>query len=276
MEEKPNTQDEIKGTDFEEENEGNKSASDEGNETEEKTKKSTNSEKSQDELEKEEKAKNAHFAEMRRKQEAEEKAKKDAETAAREKKIAEEAVLQAKLGWIKKNPFTDEPIKDEEDLRIYEIQKQLDEEGKDPLSDLPKRLAEIHRKEVADAKAKAEKEEKEKKETQSKIDSEIAELRSKYPKVDTSALAKDSLFQECLKGRAGRWTQVEIYEYYLSEKAKADAKAKEEKSKSTVDENSKKISTAPSSKNDGKLPTKTVSEMSPEEFREYWTKKYGS
>ena len=220
--------------------------------------------------EKEEQAKkNAHFAEQRRK-------KEQAEREAREQKIREEATLNAKLGMVKTNPYTNDPISDEDDLEVYELMKQIDDEGGDPISDYPKKLLEIKKKAKAEAKAKADAEEREKTTRSLKIEEEIKELREKYPKVDTSALANDPLFQECLKGKAGRWSQVEIYELYLTKKAQADNEAQENEAKRATEEGSKNVSKTPSSNANGKSNPVKVENMTDAEFEAYWKRKYGN
>ena len=219
-------------------------------------------EETESEKEKEEKAKNAKAAERRRKREE------------REAKIREEAKLNAELGILKVNPYTEEPITDEEDLKIYKLQKELDDEGKDPINDLPKRIAENARKSIKEAKDKEENARKEEKERMEKINNEIKELVTKYPKVNTSELANDPLFQKCLEGRAGRWSQVEIYELYLREKADAEKKAKEEEVNKKVEETAKKVTKTPSSNAKGNSPQKTIEEMSDEEFERYFQEKY--
>lgn len=242
------------------------------------TEKEPNSDgKSTEELEKEDKkAKDAHYAKLRREKEAKEKAEREAEQKAREQKIREEAILQGKMEMAKVNTYTDEPITDEEDLKNFEIMKQLDAEGKDPINDFPKRLAEINRKKAADAKKQLEDEQKEQSSRQTKIANEIKELREKYPDLNTAQLADDELFKEVQKGKAGRWSLVEIYELYLSEKEKREAEKADKESKDTVDKSTKKFTSTPSSKANGKTITKKVSDMTAEEFAEYWENKYGS
>lgn len=269
-EKKPN-EDLLNPDDFEEE-EVIEETEDSDTEVEEEPSEESQTEKSmsQDDLEKERIAKkNAHFAEQRRQKEAKEREE-------RERKIREEAELKGALGVLRTNPYTDEPIRDEEDLRIYKLQKELDDEGKDPIADLPRKIAEVNRKANAEAKAKLEKESADKKARDDKIYAEIAELREKYPKVDTAKLANDELFKECLKGRAGRWSQLEIYELYLSKKAEADKKAEEEKMKNKVDESADKLTKTPSSQANGKVSPKDVSKMTDEEFEAYWKEKYGN
>ena len=229
---------------------------------------------------KEEKAKkerDSHFAELRRQKEAKEKeAKISREQEERERKIREEAKLEAELGILKENPYTGEKIVDAEDLKIYKLQKELDDEGKDPINDLPKRIAENARKAAKEAQERAEKEQKEKLELNTKINTEITELQNKYPKVNLSELAKDELFKECLNGRAGRWTQVEIYELYLQKKAEAEQKAKDDKTKGIVEEGGKKISQTPTSTTNGKRTSKKVEDMTDEEYEAYFAEKYGA
>lgn len=242
--------------DFEEEDEESEKTEEESSDDDEKKKE-------------EEKAKNAKAAERRRKREE---AKKNREK--REAAIREEAKINAELGILKVNPFTEEPIVDEEDLKIYKIQKELDDEGLDPIADLPKKLAERARNEAKKAKEQAENAEKEQKERMDKINAEIKELRTKYPNVNTAQLAEDALFQECLKGRAGRWSQVEIYELYLTKKSEAERKAEEEKTKEVVEKAAKKVSNPPSSNAKGNSPQKTIEDMTPEEFERYFQEKY--
>jgi len=278
-EKKPNTvveDEELDDEDFDDDNEldeddiDDEDVSDDDFEDDDEEDEEPSSEESQEDEEKErEKAKNARFAEMRRKKEAEEKAKREAKEREKEQKIRDDATLKAKLDVIKTNPYTDEPIVDEEDLKIYEIQRKLDDEGKDPVSDLPKRLAEIRRAELRKAKEESEKKEKEEKERSEKITAEIAELVKKYPKLNTAQLADDPLYQECMKGRAGRWTQVEIYELYLEKK-------KAEKEKEVVEKNGSKISKTPSSKANGAVTSKDISSMSDEEFEKYWKEHYAN
>ena len=227
-----------------------------------------------DEEEKKEKEKRAKAAERRRREEAREKAKKQRE--AKERQIREDAKLEAELGIIKTNPYTEQPITDAEDLKIYKLQRELEEEGKDPINDLPQRIALRNRQAAKEAKELAENKQKEETERQSKINAEIKELRTKYPKVNTVELANDPLFQKCLEGRAGRWTQVEIYEFYLAEKAKAETEQKEKQAEKAADNNADKASNPPSSSARGKSAKKTIEDMSDEEFEAYFKNKYNS
>ena len=272
-EKKPNEEQEnLNPEDFDE---NGKADSDIGDDDETSKDDGSSKEKSQSDEEKEkEKAKNAHYAQLRREKEAKEKAEKEREQREREQKIRAEAKLEAELGVLKVNPYTEQPITDEEDLKIYKLQKSLEDEGRDPIADLPRKIAEENRRQrklIEDEKAKQQQAEID---NQKKIDAEIKELREKYPKVDTSELAKDELFQECLKGRAGRWSQVEIYELYQSKKAEIAKKEAEEKSKNTVDEATKKLTKTPSSKSSGKITAQDVANMSDEEFKKYWDEKY--
>lgn len=246
---------------------------DESDKTGDEDEKSKTSSKSDEE---EEKAKrDAHFAKLRREKEAREKeAKEKHEREERERKIKEAAKLEGELGMIKVNPYTEKPIVDEEDIKIFKLQRQLEDEGKDPIADLPERIADERRKAAKMAAEEETRKKQEETERQAKIDEEIKELREKYPKLDTAKLVEDPLYMECMKGKAGRWSQVEIYELYLGKKAEADKKAAEEKTKKTVDENADKMSKTPSSNSKGKLSASDIANMSDKEFDEYWAKHY--
>lgn len=255
------------------EGDDDKEAEGEGDDAKESNEDETASEeKPSDEEKEKEKAKNAEFAKKRREREAKEKAEREkAERLAYEDKIRKEAALNAKLGMLKTNPYTDEPIVDEEDLKIYELQKELDDEGKDPVADLPKRLAEVNRKRAKELAEKTKKDTEEAETRRKRIGDEISELRNKYPKVNTAELAKDELFREVSQGRFGRWSLTEIYERYIDEKSKREEKEKEEKAK----EKAKEVTKAPSSQNRGvNSPAKKVEDMTDEEFLDYYNKKY--
>ena len=261
--------------DFEDE-EAEEEESDEGEGTESETEEGSQqtSEESESDEEKEQKAKNARAAQRRRREEARQRAEKA--RLERERKIREDAKLEAELGMVKVNPYTEEPIVDAEDLKIYKLQRELEEEGKDPINDLPKRIALRNREAAKKAQEQAEKQSQEESQRQERINAEIKELRTKYPKVDTAKLASDPLFQECLKGRAGRWTQVEIYEFYLSEKAKAEKAKQDQQTEPAVSKGADKASNPPTSTAKGKTSQKTLEEMTPEEFERYFNEKYNA
>mgnify|MGYP003295058637 CR=1 FL=1 len=208
------------------------------------------------------KKRNAHFAEERRKREALE----------RENKIKEQAKVEAQLELVKTNPYTEEPIKDEEDLKIYLIQKELEENGKDPITDLPRKMAELNR--------EAQKKAKDASENDRKLKEDIANFHNDFPDVDLSALAKDEDYINFALDKLDRMSTSEIYELYQSKKAK-DGKKKEDKEKKTktdetVDETAKKMTKTPPS-TQGKSPkAKSVNEMTDEEFKAYWKQKYGN
>lgn len=213
--------------------------------------------------------KNAKFAEMRRQKEAKEKAEKaEKERLAKEAKIKEDAKVEAELGVIKTNPYTDKPIVDESDLKIYKLQKQLEEEGKDPVNDLPSKLAELERQAKAKSEAEANEKAKADKEIADRAKQETSELREKHPELNTAELADDPIWKEVSKDKVGRWSLNEIYELlYLPAKAKADKKSeKEGENKEEIDEHGKKVTKVPSSKSNGGKSSKGYLDMTDEEY----------
>lgn len=120
------------------------------------------------------KATNAQQAEARRKREKEEKERKE-----REDKIKEESYLKGKLDSTKMNEFTDEPIEDEYDLKILELQRKIKAQGGDPIADLPKYLAKQER-EINKSK-KAENE---------KVSKDIESYRKSHPTATNEDIAK--------------------------------------------------------------------------------------
>ncbi len=162
--------------------------------------------------EEQDKAERARQAKLRREREAKERAE-------REKKLQEEAYLKGQLDGVKVNTFTNEPITDEYDLKIYKVQLALEKEGKDPISDLPKRLAELDR----TASNEAKKKEAEKREREDAIDKDIADFRAKYPNVSVAKLLNDPDFKDYSDGRLGikdGKSLAQLYEDFTKFKAK--------------------------------------------------------
>lgn len=219
----------------------------------------------EDEDKKRNKQKDASYAAKRREKERKEREEREA-------RIKEDAKIEGKLELLKENPFTNEKIVDSEDLRIYEIQKQLDDEGLDPISDLPKRLAEIARKE----KEKQANLEKEKEKLNQEFKKDIEDFKKAYPDVDLTKLAKDEEYFEFAKNKLGRWTTAEIYEAYQQKKEQNSAKDRKAMIDKNADDVAKKVTKTPSTNTStSNLPPKSVENMSKEEFKEYWRNKYG-
>lgn len=176
-------------------------------------------EKEKSKKKKQSKEERARQAQARREREAKER-------EAREKEIERKAFLKGKLEGNKVNTFTEEPINDEYDLFIFETQQKLEKEGKDPIADLPKRLAEINRQKAKEAEDEA----KKKKDLDEQIDKEFSEFRGKYPGVDLRALLKDPDFADYADGRLGKGgkTLVQLYEAFNNFKKKFGGKNEEE------------------------------------------------
>ena len=235
------TDDESEADDNDEQVENQEESSQTTEETEENVK--TQEEETVEEKAKPEADKNSYYAKKRREREA-------AEKAQREKEIREAAKLEAELGLIKTNPYTNEAISDEEDLKIYKLQKAIEEKGGDPLSDLPKALAEQNRKEAQERKALAE----QNKATQDKLAEEANELFAKYPEAMNKA-QNDQELLDLMASKSGRWTMLECYEY-LAQKRKFEDSVKkktqnEQKKKEVVDEATKKYQKIPSAQANG-------------------------
>ena len=183
-------------------------------------------EESRDDDEEKEKSKKKQSKEERARQAQARREREAKERKDREEQIRKEAFLKGKLEGNKVNTFTQKPIKDEYDLFIFETQQKLEAEGKDPIDDLPERLAEINR-----AKAKEEADEaKKKKDLDEQINREFSEFREKYPGVDLRALLKDPDFEDYADGRLGKGgkTLVQLYEAFNNFKKKFGGKKGEE------------------------------------------------
>lgn len=139
---------------------------------------------------------NANYAQIRRK--AEEDANKKIEEA--KAKAYEEGKLAVYKGKI--NPYTNRPITDLADAEMYETMYQLEQDGKDPINDLPDALLNKRKEENKAIQEKKNLEEKTKK--------EVDEFVEKYPNVDLKELLDDSFFNDYIRGKNNSLT--ELYE----------------------------------------------------------------
>ena len=219
--------------------------------------------------EKKEKEKNAYYAEMRRKKEAQEKAKKIAEQEARDKQLKEQATIEGKLSVLKTNPYTEKPIRDAEDLEIYEIQRELEKAGKDPVNDLSEEIANRNRikKKKAEDEAKAKKDADLKQ--QEDVRKEVDDFKKAHPDVDIAELSKDPEFIKVAEGKWGNWPLEAIYSKYLLDKK--DSKAGDDKGDDEgdgTDKVAKKATKVPSPKPGSSSKEKSVLDMTEKEFKE--------
>lgn len=159
----------------------------------------------------------ARQAKARREREARERAE-------REKQIERDAYLKGKLEGKKVNRFTNEPIEDEYDLKVYELQEDIEKHGGDPIADLPKRMAGLERE--AQNKVKMRKEEEAKKDEAVKND--IKDFMSKHPDIKVGELLEDPDFKTFAEGRLGTIPLDKLYGDFNNMKSKFSGTKKKE------------------------------------------------
>lgn len=146
--------------------------------------------------------------------------RREAKRQAELKEAREQATIEALDGV---NPYTQEPMKDSQDVEEYYTMKKIAAEGGDPVGDYAKHVKQKARKD-AETKALEEK-------TKEWYRTDRAEFKKNYPDVNLEALIKDKHFIDYSEGKVGKKALSEIYEGYLaltseSEK-KANAKARQ-------------------------------------------------
>lgn len=195
---------------------------------------------------------NAKYASIRRK--AEEDAQKKIKEA--ETKAYEKGRLEAYKGKI--NPYTNKPIIDSSDIEVYEMMYKLEQEGKDPINDLPNALSDRRREEQ-----KAIAEERDRNE---KARKELEDFQEKYPDVNVQELLNDSFFNDYISGKTKSLT--ELYEGFNNFK-NAFRNSAVNVAKQTI-ANSQ---SSPGSLSSGsKEPPLDFNTMSSEEFQKYLQK----
>lgn len=259
MEENTKDTESIEMTDFEEDEDFDDIINSLGDEEEDNSEKET-------ETKKQSKEKNHEYAEARRAK----KQKYEEELEKARKEGYEKAQKQFNLDQNKLNVFTNEPIKDEFDLKIYELQKKIKEQGGDPLNDLASTIA--NEKRTQNLKAKEDEERK--KQTSENVKKQISEFRSTFPDVNYEETLKEgSPFRTFADGKLGGKDSIAtIYKSYLEfKKAIIDSSTLQQE-----EENGKKQSYSPSSSGSKSKKAKTVENMTDDEFVEYWKNKTGS
>ncbi|MBQ8178304.1 MAG: hypothetical protein IJ033_03830 [Clostridia bacterium] len=121
------------------------------------------------------------------------------------------------------NPYTQEPMKDSQDVEEYYIMKKIAAEGGDPVGDYAKHIKQKARK---DAETKAQEEK-----TREWYKKDRAEFMAKYPDTSLEELLSDKHFIDYSEGKVGRKSLSSIYEGYIALKnesaKKANAKARQ-------------------------------------------------
>lgn len=145
----------------------------------------------------------ARQAEARRKREAKER-------QAKEKEIADKAYLRGQLDSTRVNPYTNKPVKDEYDLKVLRVQRQIEDEGDDPITDLPAKLAELDREEASKRADEA----KKAAESDKAIEDDIADFRGKHPGVDPKEILSDARFAAFSRGKLGSERLSDIYDEF--------------------------------------------------------------
>lgn len=127
--------------------------------------------------------------------------------AAEAKAVREEAILDA-LGH--KNPFTDEEMKDSEDVEEYLMMREIEESGGDPLRDFSK-----YQKQKAREKREALEKESAGRE---RLAADVARFGEEFPDVDISTLFDDPNFAAYADGKlgAGGATLTDVYRDYVA------------------------------------------------------------
>lgn len=229
FEDEDDLEDEEDGLDDEDIDEEDKKGEDDGSDKSNEDDEDDGKEEHDDEDDEEKKKKSKEEAQNKEERARQAQARREREAKereAREEAIRQEAYLKAKLEANKVNTFTNQPIKDKYDLEVFEAQKALEAEGKDPTADLPAKLAEKERERAKIAKEKADKE----KEVNDRIDREFNEFKEKYPNVKASEVLKDPDFKKFTKGRLGTGdvSLAELYGDFIELKSKYGGKKEEE------------------------------------------------
>lgn len=194
----------------------------------------------------------------------------------REREIKDSYFKGVKTALGDYNPYTNEKMETDEDIQTYLDMKEMDKQGLDPTnsSDYIKFMKEKN-------KVEAEKKELEEK-VNTKMNTEIAEFRAKYPNVDISNLiSTNSNWNKAILSQVAQGnTLLEAYESVnnlIQERVQIEANnIADEKAKKQV----QNTLASTGSLTDGEEPlnseeTVNIRQMTDEQFKQYWKNKYG-
>lgn len=146
--------------------------------------------------------------------------RREAKRQAELKEARVQATIEALNGV---NPYTQEPMKDSQDVDEYYIMRKIAAEGGDPVADYAKHIKQKARK---DAETKAQEEK-----TREWYKKDKAEFVAKYPDTNLEELLSDSHFIDYSEGKVGKKSLSAIYEGYMALRnestKKANAKARQ-------------------------------------------------
>lgn len=149
---------------------------------------------------KQDKAKNAEMARQRRERERQEELKK--------------ARIEGIKSVISTNPYTNKPIEDDSDVEEYLLMKQIEKDGKDPITDYPEYVKKQAREKVAQAQAKT-----------ANVTKELEEFSTVYPNVKINDVLQDTEFAAFADGKLGKMSLALVYSQYLLDKSNKAAMA---------------------------------------------------
>lgn len=204
--------------------------------------------------------KSSFFAQMRREREAKEKANnKETKVEDTKENLYLKGVIAGTGG---KNPYTGQEIKDELDLKEFQLMQELSNQGKDPVKDYLEALKSRER----EAALEKQKQVEEEKDRQNRFNQEFDEFVSKYGQDKLTELSKDPEFTQFADMYIGDVPITKIYERFKGNKDYIEKKAEELAIKKAA---RMKSSSGGVGKKENFDEKPDFSKMTNEEFKEY-------
>lgn len=200
---------------------------------------------------------NARFKAMRLEQERKER-----------ERLQKDSYEKGQIDALKVNPYTQEPINSKEDLYIYNMQKKLEDEGKDPIADLPNAISKKLEKDREDSEAKT-------KERDALSERANKDVQDFYDKGHT----KEELDEFLIKIKSDKWKNFfgdSIETGHISPARAYEAMKEIEKDavENASKTEKKKENSTPPNPNSTNKSHKTIDEMTSKEIDELYNAKY--
>lgn len=185
-----------------------------------------------------------------------------------EEKIKKDAYAKGQIDALGTNPYTGKPIRDQDDLETYKLQKELEDSGKDPIQDLAEAITSRNR----ETRAKADKEKQANDELQKRAQKDLEDFYAAgYSKEDLDNFLKElqtdewqDFFGDSIA--TGHMSPAKAYKAMQKIKGNISEEVKKK-------EEAKKIATPPSPTSSSKAP-KGLDEMTLDELDKAFSSRY--
>ena len=194
--------------------------------------------------------------------------RREAEKSAEIERVRIQSIIEA----VEVNPYTDEPIKDAEDVKEYLTMKEIKKNGGDPIADFSKHVKSKQKEEQSKVQEAVLSDEQQKE----WYKEDLNDFKTKHPDVSLKNMFDEEAFLKYAEGRAGKVKMSKIYEDFTAFKKsvedKVTIKVKDELAKQVANKMATPGSLKSTEAPDGLYTLEELKKMSQGEIKRNWDK----